>query len=218
MTSDMIVFDCDGVLVDSEVLSVEGMVSALNAAGVPATAPMIARFYGMKQADILLKISEETGRDIGADVGPSIWPATRALFDTELKPMPGLADFVGRHADVPRCVASSSSLERIRHSLGLTGLLPLFGEAIFSSQQVARGKPAPDLFLFAAARMGIDPERCVVVEDSPYGVQGAVAAGMRAIGFSGGSHIQDHHVALLKEAGAAHVERDWTGVEKRIFG
>ena len=218
MHPDLIVFDCDGVLVDSEVLSIGGVVSVLNEAGVPVTYAMVARYFGMKQADIMLKLSEETGRDIPMELSGRIWPAVRDRFEAELKPMPGLADFLRRHPDVPRCVASSSGPDRIRNSLRLTGLAPFFGEHIFSSSQVARGKPEPDLFLFAAATLGVEPSRCVVVEDSRFGVMGAVAAGMRAIGFAGGSHIEPHHARALAEAGALYVEHDWEGVEMRMFG
>ena len=217
MHPDLIVFDCDGVLVDSEVLSIGGVVSVLNDAGVPATYPMIARYFGMKQADIMLKVSEETGHDIPLDVSARIWPAIRDRFEAELKPMPGLADFLRRHPDMPRCVASSSGPDRIRNSLRLTGLAPFFGENIFSSSQVARGKPEPDLFLFAAASMGFEPGRCTVIEDSRFGVAGAIAAGMTAIGFSGGSHIEPHHERALAEAGALYVERDWEAIEARLF-
>ena len=218
MHPDLIVFDCDGVLVDSEVLSIGGVVSVLNEAGVPATYAMIARYFGMKQADIMLKVSEETGHDVPLAVSARIWPAVRDRFERELKPMPGLADFLRRHPDVPRCVASSSGPDRIRASLKLTGLAPFFGENIFSASQVARGKPEPDLFLFAAAAMGTEPSRCVVIEDSRFGVMAAVAAGMRAIGYAGGSHIEPHHAEALAEAGALSVERDWEGVELRLFG
>ncbi len=218
MHPDLIVFDCDGVLVDSEVLSIGGLVSVLNDGGIPATYPMIARYFGMKQADIMLKVSEETGHDIPLELSARIWPAVRDRFEAELKPTPGLADFLRRHPDVPRCVASSSGPDRIRNSLCLTGLSDFFGEHIFSSSQVARGKPEPDLFLFAAASMGVEPSRCVVIEDSRFGVAGARAAGMRAIGFTGGSHIEPHHAQALAEAGALYVERDWEGVERRLFG
>ena len=218
MHPGMIVFDCDGVLVDSEVLAVRAMTSVLVDAGVSVTYPMIARYFGMKQADILLKLAEETGADIGVDVAKRIWPAIRDLFERELTPMPGIIEFLERRRDVKRCVASSSSPERIRNSLRLTGLLRFFGDDIFSSTQVARGKPAPDLFLFAAAKMDVDPHSCVVVEDSQYGIRGAIAAGMTPVGFVGGSHIEAHHADALVEAGAAHVENSWAAVEQRIFG
>ena len=217
MHPDLIVFDCDGVLVDSEVLSIGGLVSVLNDAGIPADYPMIARYFGMKQADIMLKVSEETGHDIPLDVSARVWPAIRERFEAELKPTRGVADFLRRHPDTPRCVASSSGPDRIRNSLRLTGLLAFFGENIFSSSQVARGKPEPDLFLFAAASMGIDPARCVVIEDSRFGVAGALAAGMKVIGYTGGSHIEAHHATALAEAGALYVENSWDAIEARLF-
>lgn len=218
MAPHTILFDCDGVLVDSEVLSVTAMVAVLNEAGIPATYPLIARYFGMKQADILLNVAEELGMDIDLALAAKIWPKTRELFTAELKPMPGIIAFLERHPEVRRCVASSSSPERIRTSLDLTGLAPFFGEAIFSSTQVARGKPAPDLFLFAAASLGADPRGCVVVEDSRFGVQGALAAGMDVVGFTGGSHTDPQHADRLRAAGAEHVEASWAAVERRLFG
>ena len=217
MHPELIVFDCDGVLVDSEVLSIGGLVDVLNEAGVPVTYPMIARYFGMKQADIMVKVAEETGQDVPLEVSARIWPTIRDRFETDLRPMPGLAEFLRRHPDTKRCVASSSGPERIRNSLRLTGLAPFFGDNIFSSSQVARGKPAPDLFLFAAATMMVDPKACVVIEDSRFGVEGALAAGMRALGFAGGSHMEPHHAQALAEAGALYVEHDWDGVEARLF-
>ena len=127
MHPELIVFDCDGVLVDSEVLSIGGLVDVLTEAGVPVTYPMIARYFGMKQADIMIKVSEETGHDVPLEVSARIWPAIRDRFEAELRPMPGLADFLRRHPDTKRCVASSSGLDRIRNSLRLTGLAPFFG-------------------------------------------------------------------------------------------
>ena len=215
---DLVIFDCDGVLVDSEVLSLRSMCRVLNAAGVPATEAMIGRRFGKKQKDILAHVAEDTGMTIPDDVDAAIWPATRVLFEAELAPMPGVARFLERLGDRPRCVASSSSLERIRFSLTRTGLIDFFGDNIFSSQQVKNGKPAPDLFLFAAERMGVAPERAVVIEDSIYGVQGARAAGMRAVGFLGGSHIQPLHDRALAKSGAESAEPDYTAVERRIFG
>ncbi len=218
MPHDLIIFDCDGVLVDSEMLAVRGMLEVLNEAGVPATADMIAGCFGMKQADILMKIRELTGADIPEGLPDLIWPATHRLFERELRPMPGVRAFLERGGATPRCVASSSSPERIRFSLGVTGLDGFFGTGVFSSHQVARGKPAPDLFLFAAASMGIEPCRAVVIEDSIFGVRGALAAGMTVYGFGGGSHIPAGHDAVLLEGGATAVERDWARLAERILG
>lgn len=217
MPYELIIFDCDGVLVDSEVLAVQGLREVLNDAGVPATTEMISRCFGMKQADILMKMREFTRTDIPEGLPAQIWPATRRLFEKSLKPMPGVREFLERSAAVPRCVASSSSPERIRFSLGLTGLDRFFGENVFSSHQVARGKPAPDLFLFAAAAMGIEPRMAVVVEDSIYGIEGARAAGMAAYGFGGGSHIPQGHDEILLGGGALSVETDWAVLGRRLL-
>lgn len=214
---DMIIFDCDGVLVDSEVLSVAAMHQVLVDAGVPVTAAMIASCFGMKTADILLRIASETGSDIPPGVTDRLWPATRILFERSLKPMPGVAAFLGQLDGTKVCVASSSSPERIRASLAMTDLDRFFGEDIFSSSQVQRGKPAPDLFLFAASSMNVEPGRCLVIEDSIFGVRGARAAGMTALGFSGGSHIQAGYAATLLAGGAAAVEPTYEALAPHVF-
>lgn len=214
---DLIIFDCDGVLVDSEVLAVKALKQVLDQAGVPANEAMIGRYFGMKQADILVRIAHETGVAIPPDVPKQIWPATRAWFERGLKAMPGVERFLVALGERPRCVASSSGVERIRLSLALTGLDRFFGDDIFSAQQVANGKPAPDLFLFAAENMLTTPDRAVVVEDSVYGVQGAGAAGMRAFGFLGGSHIEPGHGDQLMRAGAVAVETSWEGLAKHLL-
>lgn len=214
---DMIIFDCDGVLVDSEVLAVQAMLEVLNDAGVPATAAMIGQCFGMKQADILMRIAVETETDIPDDVPAQLWPTTKVWFERSLKPMPGIVAFIEQMGDRKRCVASSSSPERIRTSLALTGLDGFFGPNVFSSHQVARGKPAPDLFLLAAETMGVEPGACIVIEDSIFGVQGARAAGMTAYGFGGGSHIGDGHSEMLLDGGALTVEKSYDALARRIL-
>lgn len=214
---DLVIFDCDGVLVDSEVLAVKALKQVLDEAGVPATEVMIGRCFGMKQADILARIAHETGVAIPPGVPAQVWPTTQAWFERSLKAMPGVERFLVGLGERPRCVASSSSPERIRTSLTLTGLDRFFGDDVFSAHQVTRGKPAPDLFLFAAERMGTAPERAVVIEDSLYGVQGARAAGMRAFGFLGGSHIEPGHGDLLGQSGAEAVEASWEALARHMF-
>ena len=214
---DLIIFDCDGVLVDSEVLAVEAMQGVLNDAGVPATESMISGSFGMKQADTLMLIAMKTGIDIPADVPEQLWPATRALFERHLRPMPGIAAFIEAVGEKKRCVASSSNPDRIRVSLHLVGLESAFGDHLFSSHQVARGKPAPDLFLFAAETMGVEPHRCVVIEDSIFGVEAAKAAGMTALGFTGGSHIEEGHADVLIAGGAAAVAGDFDTLARTIL-
>ncbi len=215
MAPELVIFDCDGVLVDSELLASEAMCSVLQAKGVAATPEMVAACVGMKRDDILARIAARTGAMISPETADDIWPATRALFVEKLKPTPGILAFLDR-LPYRHCVASSSDKTRIRLSLEVTGLLPFFGDDFFSSSEVARGKPAPDLFLHAAKRMGVEPENCVVIEDSPFGVQGARAAGMTAIGYIGGSHLQQPHAEVLLQAGAHHVEADWNAIGKHI--
>jgi HAD superfamily hydrolase (TIGR01509 family) len=215
---DLIVFDCDGVLVDSEVLAVRAMCDTLVAAGVPATETMVLGSFGMKQADTLRRIADETGHDIPTEVPGQLWPATRRAFENGLRPMPGVEAVVRGVPEHRRCVASSSHPERIRTSLAITGLEGLFGDRLFSSHEVARGKPAPDLFLHAAARLGVRPERCAVIEDSVYGIEGARAAGMTAFGFTGGSHVGAGHGEVLRQAGAVTVADSWHGLGPYLLG
>jgi HAD superfamily hydrolase (TIGR01509 family) len=210
---DLIIFDCDGVLVDSEVLSERGFKDVLGEVGIDLPVGVLERSTGLKQADIFARIAAATGREIGPEAMARLWPRTRELFEAELEPTPGLKTFLDR-LTIPRCVASSSHMERIRLSLRLTGLDRYFGDAIFSAYQVARGKPAPDVFLFAAAAMRIEPARVVVIEDSLAGVQGAIAAGMRAVGFLGGQHIRPAHGDKLLAAGATIVAEDWPEIAR----
>jgi HAD superfamily hydrolase (TIGR01509 family) len=214
---DLVIFDCDGVLVDSEVLSSRGFRAVFEDIGIEIPAGILENSIGLKQADIVARVAAATGREIEPDAIARLWPRTRALFEAGLQPTRGLTAFLDR-LDIPHCVASSSHLERIRLSLGLTGLDRYFGDAIFSTHQVARGKPAPDIFLHAAKAMGADPARSVVIEDSLAGVRGAVAAGMRVIGFLGGQHIGRGHGAALREAGATLVTPRWSSVARWLAG
>ena len=211
----LVIFDCDGVLVDSEVLAARGCRSVLSEMGVEVPAGVLEGAIGLKLADIFARIEAATNCAIPTEAAGRLWPRTREIFEAELEATAGLPEFLD-HLGLPRCVASSSHIERIRVSLGLTGLDGYFGDNVFSTQMVARGKPAPDIFLFAAARMGVEPARCVVIEDSAPGVRGAVAAGMRAIGFLGGGHITDGHAELLREAGADSLAASWPEVDRLL--
>ncbi|MET3660879.1 HAD family hydrolase [Aquamicrobium ahrensii] len=219
--SQLIIFDCDGVLVDSEPLAVLAYERVYERHGMPGVGvDIISQCFGMKQADIIARIRELTGHQYPEHAPDDLWDETKALFTEHLQPTAGLPDFLSG-LKIDRCVASSSSLERIHHSLDVTGIAPFFGEAIFSSSMVRHGKPAPDIFLFAAEKMGADPASCVVIEDSPFGVEGAVAAGMLAIGYTGGSHSYEGHGERLLSCGASAVSADWADVtaelEKRGF-
>ncbi|MBW3096691.1 HAD family hydrolase [Pseudohoeflea coraliihabitans] len=215
MSDILMVFDCDGVLVDSEPLAAEAYVEVYRRHGLQIGPEAVAACVGLKQGDIIAKIGADTGQHLPAAGTDDIWPVTRALFTEQLQPMPALSDFLRRLASA-RCVASSSSLERIHHSLAVTQLAPLLGDGIFSSSMVARGKPAPDLFEHAAREMGFAPEKCIVIEDSPFGIEGAVAAGMTAIGFTAGSHSYPGHAAALSAAGAHVVCDSFSAVERHL--
>jgi HAD superfamily hydrolase (TIGR01509 family) len=196
------VFDCDGVLIDSELLSVEADIACLAEYGIAIAAEeIIERYVG--KSDMVADLETRYGRPLpGFDDRHR--ELIRPLFEARLKPMRGVAAVLDS-LTCPRCVASSSSPERLRHSLSLVGLYERFHPHVFSASMVTRGKPAPDLLLYAAARMGVAPAECVVIEDSLPGVAAACAAGMTAIGFAGGSHCRPGHAARLLEQGAALV-------------
>ncbi|MER8981595.1 HAD family phosphatase [Mesorhizobium sp. M0870] len=213
-----IIFDCDGVLVDSEPLAARAYERVYEKHGMPGVnTSIIAQCIGMKQSDIIARIKDLTGHQFPAAADGDIWAETKVLFSQELKPTPGIAAFLGTLAG-DRCVASSSSVERINHSLAVTGLARFFGDAIYSSSMVKNGKPAPDIFLFAADKIGANPVDCIVIEDSPFGIQGAVAAGMTAIGYTGGGHTYAEHAARLTAAGADFVCADWQEVNRQLSG
>ncbi|MFL5193945.1 MAG: HAD family hydrolase [Microvirga sp.] len=197
----LLIFDCDGVLVDSEPLSCRIDAETLTECGVPYTAEEVARdFTGVSIKDQIARIEMERGIRLPDDFTERLNRTLLQRFETDLKPIDGVRDAI-LSLPFPRCVASSSIPERIALSLRVTGLADLF-DNIFSSTQVARGKPAPDLFLHAASRMNTLPEKCLVIEDSIAGVQAARAAGMRVIGFVGGSHCGPGHAEKLRQAGA----------------
>jgi HAD superfamily hydrolase (TIGR01509 family) len=210
--SKLIIFDCDGVLVDSEPLAARAYERVYEKHGMSGVgASIIAQCVGMKQSDIVVRIRELTGHQFPEHADDDIWAETKILFTDELTPTHGILPFLDS-LTVERCVASSSSVERINHSLGVTGLARFFGLSIYSSSMVQRGKPAPDIFLHAAAKMGANPADCVVIEDSPFGIEGAVAAGMTAIGYTGGGHTYPEHGARLTACGAAAICADWNEI------
>ncbi len=194
----LVIFDCDGVLVDSEKLAVAIDVLAIGALGWPITeAEVIDRHLGRSNADVLADIEEHIGRPVPA-AWDEAWNAEyRRAFDEQLEAMPGIVDAIKAIAaeGFQTCVASSGSQQKMRRTLGRTGLWDFFAGRIFSATEVERGKPEPDLFLYAAKLVGAAAARCVVVEDSRYGVAGAKAAGMKAIGFAGGITPAEHLAA-----------------------
>ncbi len=185
-TRQLVIFDCDGVLVDSEPIAVKIDQAILAAVGLSMSqAEIIDRFMGRSASVMFEYIEEQQGRPIPAELRDRWNDVYREAFERDLTPVPGVHDALAKLAQ-PMCVASSSGLESLHRKLDMTRLLPYFEGRIFSANQVANGKPAPDLFLFAAEQMGFAPRQCVVVEDSQYGVSGALAAGMSVFGYAGG--------------------------------
>jgi HAD superfamily hydrolase (TIGR01509 family) len=181
---DLVIFDCDGVLVDSERLAVRTEAEILSSIGWPLTeADIVERFVGRSAAYMRQEIERHLGRSVDWDA--EFEPRYREVFERELVAVPGIHEALDGIA-TPVCVASSGSHEKMRFTLGKTGLIDRFDGRIFSVDQVPHGKPAPDIFLFAADRMGASPDRCAVVEDSVSGVTAGLAAGMAVFAFAGG--------------------------------
>lgn len=208
MPVDLIIFDCDGVLVDSEVISCRAHASVLTRHGYPITPEQVlTRFLGVSDREARQMVEDEIGRKLPDDLEAQIKAATLQFYAGELQPITHVAAAIAA-IDLPKCVASSGTPEKIRHGLDCAGLYDQLAPHIFSATQVARGKPAPDLFLFAAEQMKTAPENCLVIEDSVPGVTGARAAGMAVLGFHGGSHCPPGHGEKLRQAGAGLIFDD----------
>jgi HAD superfamily hydrolase (TIGR01509 family) len=198
---ELIIFDCDGVLVDSERISHEVMIAMLAERGVAMSFDAaVARFMGSSMPHTLAIVEQLTG-EAPASFLPAFRDRTFAAFSAELQPVPGVPELLAA-LTLPFCVASNGPREKMALTLGRTGLLPHFEGRLFSADDVARPKPAPDLFLLAAERLSAHPPNCVVIEDSPTGVTAARAAGMRVFGYA--AMMPAHR---LREAGA-HVVFD----------
>ena len=201
----LLIFDCDGVLVDSEHLACAALAELMTTLGHSMTADeaMLA-FAGRSLKDVLARAERLLSRPIPEDMGEQAAVQLMARFRRELKAVAGVKEAI---AALPyrRCVASSSDPGRLMLSLDVTGLSALFGNNVFSAVEVANGKPAPDLFLLAARRLGEDPSSCIVIENSVLGVEAAGAAGMAAIGFAGASHANQGLAERLAAAGAEPV-------------
>ncbi|MDH2349842.1 HAD family hydrolase [Bradyrhizobium sp. SSUT112] len=202
---DLIIFDCDGVLVDSELLSCRCLSDVLAECGIALSLEQALELFLGRST----KAIEQHYRDLGQVVPDGFLPRLKShvltTFGEVLQPIPGI-DAVVSGLKMPYCVASSSDLDRVALSLNVTGLAPLFGDRLYTAQMVKRGKPAPDLFLYAAEKMRADPSCTLVIEDSASGVQAGKAAGMTVWGFVGGSHYRGRDgQAILSGAGADRV-------------
>jgi HAD superfamily hydrolase (TIGR01509 family) len=212
----LLIFDCDGVLVDSEIIALDALAKLLTGLGLPMTVVECRqRFMGKSVKDVLAEIERLLGRPLPADWGQDANAALLARLATELQAVEGVAAVLNQLA-YPRCVASSSPPERIHLSLAASGLAAYFGDHVFSAADVENGKPAPDLFLFAARQCGAAPSQSIVIEDSPTGIQAAQRAGMKSIGFAGASHADDELAAALAAAGADTVIGRMAGLPQVI--
>ena len=185
---ELVIFDCDGVLVDSEPIAVEIDAIVLKHFGIEMTeAEIIDRFLGRSPSVMTEFIEARLGRPVGESRDESFRHLYTEAYESRLRSVDGITQALDEiQIPLPTCVASSSEPDALRFKLELTGLYERFSGNVFSAAAVRHGKPAPDLFLYAAERLGADPVRCAVVEDSQYGVQAARAAGMTAFGFAGG--------------------------------
>lgn len=206
MNFDLVIFDCDGVLVDSEVLSCTSLAALLTEVGLPTRAEeAMERFLGRSVTAIAEDFQARLGRPLPEDFLPRFRADVMARMQRDLTAIPDIAEVLtALTARGQRfCVASSSERPRLDLALSLTGLAPFFENRVFNAAMVARGKPAPDLFLHAAQALNADPARCLVIEDSLAGIQAGKAAGMIVWGFTGGSHYQNVAGAeMLAAAGA----------------
>lgn len=187
MRANGVIFDCDGTLVDSEPLGNEVLAELLATHGMHISRrEAVRRFRGMKLADCLAELEAQWQVRLPAEFATELRQRTADAFRDRLKPMSGALDLV-RTLSMPTGVASSGPREKIELSLSLTGLLPFFGRHIYSSYEIGSWKPDPGIFLHAARQLGIEPARCMVVEDSLPGIHGAIAAGMQVVAFQPGA-------------------------------
>ena len=211
----MVIFDCNGVLVDSEPIATAVAAEEFTRVGFPMTVDIVARYFtGRRSADMLAAVEAATRRKLPVNFGTELTAATLRRFRSELRATPHIA-YALTWLRGPKCVASSSTHDRIRVSLETTGLLRFFEHSVFSASEVPRGKPAPDLLLYAAAKMGVQASDCIVVEDSAPGIAAARAAGMTPIGYVG--NVDDASMgANLMAAGARTLIADMRQLKSTV--
>lgn len=202
---ELIIFDCDGVLIDSEAIANQVCVEFVATLGFETTMhDFAAKYCGSPINDIWRRVGLDIGQPISDDFRKAVDEEVHRRFETGLQAVEGVAELLDR---LPhrRCVASSTGIKKLRTNLERVNLLDKFDPGVFSASQVARGKPAPDVFLYAASQMGADPAHCLVIEDSVAGVTAARRAGMTTIGFAGGGHVTDKHPQRLLDVGASTI-------------
>jgi HAD superfamily hydrolase (TIGR01509 family) len=202
---DLVIFDCDGVLVDSEIIAIGVLAECLNEAGVMLNVEQTMAYgVGKGAAAVAAAIKTDFGIALPANFFEDMGARIIAAYPGKLRPMNGIPELLAA-LKLKRCVASNSPIDRVRQALTTTGLMPYLEPHLYSAAMVARGKPAPDLFLHVAEQQGVQPERCLVIEDSLSGVAAALAAGMPVIGFAGGGHCRPGHADAMHDAGCVEV-------------
>ena len=210
-----IIFDFDGVIADSEAIANTVLAEIVTGLGHPTTLDQsLARYAGSRWDEVIAEIEAAIGKPLPSDFSGQLKLATLDRFRTDLKEVSGATNFIRRFSHLPRCIASSSSIDRLQLCLSVLGLEAEFDGRVFSADMVARGKPHPDIFLFAAGKLGVSPDECLVIEDSTGGIRAAVAAGMTTIGLCAASHIREGHDLKLRDAGAVHLAQSWSDVER----
>lgn len=201
----LLIFDCDGVLVDSEMLVCTAVAEELTRLGFAITPEdVVRRFAGRPEWEILADVKKEWGQPVPDAYFSAMKARVHLAFSTELQAIAGVAEMLAQ-MHLPKIVASSSAPAKLEQGLRYVGLYDFFAPHVVSAKRVAQGKPAPDVFIYAAGWMRTPVEQCLVVEDSEPGVRAARAAGMRVFGFTGGSHCADGHGERLLRAGAEQV-------------
>ena len=218
----LVIFDCDGVLVNSEAIYIQAELDHLAAAGLKFDRrDYMTTFTGMPmdawEAKLARMAVTRFGIELASDFFDRLARQVSETIERDLAMVPGARTHI-EALDRPVCVASSTGLKKLHWKLNHTGLAPLFGGAVYSADMVTHGKPEPDLFLHAASEMGAKPKDCIVVEDSSNGVLAGKAAGMTVIGFTGGDHCLDAHDADLIRAGADHVAADFPALRAMLGG
>jgi HAD superfamily hydrolase (TIGR01509 family) len=208
-----LIFDFDGVIADSEALANIVLAEEITALGRPTSyEDALDRYMGQRWHDLAALIAADVGACLPKGFAKKLMVSTLERFRSELTEVSGATAFIQRFASLPRCIASSSSEERLEVCLEVLNLSHLFTDRVFSADLVPRGKPYPDIFLHAARQLNVPPADCIVIEDSPSGVQAGVAAGMTVIGLCAGSHIRQGHAARLHAAGASQIAQSWDEV------
>jgi HAD superfamily hydrolase (TIGR01509 family) len=212
MTLQLIIFDFDGVVADSETVACDVLARLVTELGHPMSLDeSLDRFMGKRIGDVASTVEQLVGHPLPG-FAEDLQRRTLEAFRTELHEVPGVTPFLTKHRAINRCIASSSAPERIRFCINALHLSEYLGQWIFSAEEVKRGKPFPDIFLYAAEGMHIDPKDIVVIEDSPGGVEAAVAAGMRVIGLLAASHLRPGHEAKLRAKGATFIAHSYDDI------